>query len=107
MFQDGGSHGGVYAVPLYRLYHPGDAAQHHWTTDWYETTVLAAGSWSYEGIPGYVLPTPVTGTVPLYRLALANPPLHLWTTDANEYQVLTTQRGWIGEGVIGYVLESP
>ena len=90
MFQDGVYTAGVYAVPLYRLYHPG-VLQHHWTTDWYETTVLAAGSWSDQGIPGYVLPTAVAGTVPLYRLALAYPPLHLWTTDQNEYQVLTTQ----------------
>ena len=104
IFKDGGPYGGVSGVPLYRLYHAG-VRQHHWTTDWYEVTVLSAGAWTYEGIPGYVLPTAVTGTVPLYRLALAYPPLHLWTTDQNEYQVLTTpQRGWIGEGVIGYVL---
>jgi lysozyme len=86
-----------------RLYHPG-VLQHHWTTDWYEVTVLAAGAWSYEGIPGYVIPTPVGGTIPLYRLALAQPPLHLWTTDENEKNVLSTERGWIYEGIIGNVI---
>ena len=103
MFQDAGPYGGEYGVPLYRLYHPW-IRQHHWTTDWYETTVLSAGAWEYEGIPGYLLPSAVVGTIPLYRLALANPPLHLWTTDAWEYHVLTTQRGWTGEGIVGYML---
>ena len=103
MFQDAGPYGGVYGVPLYRLYHPW-IRQHHWTTDWYETTVLSAGAWEYEGIPGYLVPSAVVGTIPLYRLALANPPLHLWTTDAWEYHVLTTERGWTGEGIIGYML---
>jgi hypothetical protein len=106
MFRDGGYYGGPtnFAVPLYRLYHPG-VQQHHWTTDWYEVTVLAAGAWSYEGIPGYLIPTPVGGTIPLYRLALAQPPLHLWTTDENEKNVLSTpQRGWIYEGIIGNVI---
>jgi hypothetical protein len=103
MFQDAGLRGTAYGVPIYRLYHAG-IQQHHWTTDWYETTVLAAGDWDYEGIPGYVLPTQETGTIPLYRLSLASPPLHLWTTDANEKLVLSTQRGWVYEGILGYVI---
>jgi hypothetical protein len=103
MFQDAGLRGTAYGIPIYRLYHAG-IQQHHWTTDWHETTVLAAGAWDYEGIPGYVLPTPETGTIPLYRLSLASPPLHLWTTDANEKLVLSTQRGWVYEGILGYVI---
>jgi len=59
--------------------------------------------WLYEGIPGYLLPSAVGGALPLYRLALPSPPLHLWTIDAHEYAVLQTE-GWIGEGVIGYAL---
>jgi hypothetical protein len=103
MFQDAGLRGTAYGIPIYRLYHAG-ILQHHWTTDWYETTVLAAGAWDYEGIAGYVLPTQETGTIPLYRLSLASPPLHLWTTDANEKNVLSTQRGWVYEGILGYVI---
>jgi ELWxxDGT repeat protein len=94
---------GVTPIPLHRLYNPG-SSQHLWTTDSNEAQVLAQSPhWSYEGPIGYVLKQSVTGSVPLYRMALANPSLHLWTTDANEYQVLQT-RGWIPEGIIGYVL---
>ncbi len=102
LWRETGSYGGAYAIPFYRLYHPG-VLQHHWTTDWYEAGVLASGAWTYEGIIGYLLPVQAAGTTPLYRLNLAQPPLHLWTTDSNEYQVLTG-RGWTGEGVVGYVL---
>ena len=38
-----------------------------------------------------------------YRMALAEPPLHLWTTDLNEYNTLAT-RGWVKEGIVGYVI---
>jgi ELWxxDGT repeat protein len=94
---------GVTPIPLHRLYNPG-SSQHLWTTDSNEAQVLAQSPhWSYEGPIGYVLKQSVTGSVPLYRMALANPSLHLWTTDANEYQVLQT-RGWIPEGIIGYVI---
>jgi ELWxxDGT repeat protein len=94
---------GVTPIPLHRLYNPG-SSQHLWTTDSYEAQVLAQSPhWSYEGPIGYVLKQSVTGSVPLYRMALVNPSLHLWTTDANEYAVLQT-RGWIPEGIIGYVL---
>ena len=54
---------------------------------------------------GYILPTPVADSVPLYRLYLnAFGGLHLWTTDANERSVLTTTAGWVDEGVAGYVI---
>jgi hypothetical protein len=98
-----GAHNSVATVPLFRLYHPG-ILQHHWTTDSNEAVTLGGyTAWFYEGTIGYLLPTQVTGSVPLYRMALANPPLHLWTTDLNEYTVLAT-RGWVQEGVIGYVI---
>jgi hypothetical protein len=98
-----GVFGGVLTVPLFRLYHPG-ILQHHWTTDSNEATALPdTTTWLYEIPVGYVLPTQVPGTVPLYRMVLANPPIHLWTTDRNEYDTLAT-RGWVGEGIIGYVV---
>jgi hypothetical protein len=104
MFKDGGSYGGQYAIPLYRMYHPG-ILQHHWTTDANEVSTLAPiGIWNYEGIAGYVLPSAGTGTTPLYRLRLNAPPLHIWTTDLNEKTVLSTQRGWEYEGVVGHVI---
>ena len=85
------------------LYHAG-IAQHHWTTDAVETRVLSAGTWSYEGISGYLLPAPEAGTTPLHRLRFPGPPLqHLWTTSDTERGVLVTQ-GWVYEGVLGHVL---
>jgi hypothetical protein len=98
-----GTYGGQLTVPLFRLYHPG-ILQHHWTTDSNESTTLGTiPQWNYEAIIGYVVPVQVSGTVALYRMALANPPLHLWTTDLNEYETLAT-RGWIKEGIVGYVV---
>jgi pimeloyl-ACP methyl ester carboxylesterase len=109
--QEGGAHNlltsglfnGVATIPLFRLYHPG-ISQHHWTTDANEASTLAdTGAWTYEGVVAYVAPTQAPGTTPLYRMALASPPLHLWTTDLNEYNTLAT-RGWVKEGIIGYVV---
>jgi hypothetical protein len=43
--------------------------------------------------------------LPVYRLYLnAFGGLHLWTTDLNEKNVLSTSRGWVYEGVAGYVV---
>jgi hypothetical protein len=104
IFANSGSYNGTLVVPFYRLYHV-PSLQHHWTTDWYEVTVLAAlTDWNYEGIIGYVLPSAVSGSTPLYRLVYPNPVIHLWTTDANENLVLSTQRGWIAEGIAGHVV---
>jgi hypothetical protein len=104
MFTNAGTYETQYAIPLYRMYH-GGVQQHHWTTDPNEVMGLAAlGTWSYEGIPGYVLPAAGGGTTPLYRLSYFNPPLHLWTTDLNEKNVLSSQYGWTYEGTVGEVL---
>jgi alpha-tubulin suppressor-like RCC1 family protein len=98
-----GLYNGVATIPLFRVYHPG-IQQHHWTTDANEAMVLGRTSaWHFEGTVGYLLPTHEPGSVPLYRLALASPPLHLWTTDRNEYDTLAL-RGWVREGIIGFVL---
>jgi len=54
------------------------------------------------------LPSAAPGTAPLYRLYLnAFGGLHLWTTDANERNVLTTTAGWVDEGIAGYVVPLP
>jgi hypothetical protein len=94
---------GAATMPLFRLYHDG-ILQHHWTTDANEVKILAEErAWVYEGVVGYLAPIQVEGTVPLYRMSLAYPPLHLWTTDLNEYNVLA-DRGWVREGVVGFVV---
>jgi hypothetical protein len=98
-----GVYSGAATTPFFRLYHPG-TLQHHWTSDSNEAITLARmPAWFYEGTVGYILPTAVGTTVPLYRLALASPPLHLWTTGQNEYDTLAS-RGWSKEGTVGYVI---
>jgi hypothetical protein len=107
LFQGAGSLSGVNAVPYYRLYNPA-TYQHHWTTSANEYTVLGTLGWSKEGIDGYILPTQVAGTLPVYRLYYAAfGGLHLWTTDPNEKSILTTTGGWVDEDVAGYVVPLP
>lgn len=107
LFQGAGSLSGVDAGPYYRLYNP-LSHQHHWTTDLNEYNVLGSWGWTKEGVDGYILPTAVAGSVPLYRLYLyAFGGLHLWTIDANEKNVLSTSNGWVDEGVAGYVVPLP
>ena len=102
-----GSYGGVAAVPYYRLYNPA-SHQHHWTTDANEYNVLPNFGWSKEGIDGYILPSQAVGTLALYRLYLnAKGGLHLWSTDQNEVNYLTTNAGWQSEGIAGYVIPLP
>jgi hypothetical protein len=104
IFKAAGTYSGVHTVPLHRLYHS-PSVQHFWTTDGVEVKALSASpGWSYEGIPGFLLPTPIEGATPLYRLAYPNPLLHLWTTDFVEYSYLQTQ-GWLPEGILGYPMK--
>jgi hypothetical protein len=51
-----------------------------------------------------VLPAAGAGSTPLYRLRYPFNPIHLWTIDAYEKDVLSTQYGWVYEGVVGEVL---
>jgi C1A family cysteine protease len=107
LYGGAGSLNGVAAVPFYRLYNP-ISYQHHWTTDANEYNVLGQGDWLREGVDGYILPFSVVGSMPVYRLYLnAFGGLHLWTTDLNEKSVLSTSRGWVDEGVAGYVVPLP
>jgi hypothetical protein len=107
VFNGTGSFDGVDAVPYYRLYNP-YSHQHHWTTDANEYNVLPSMGFQQEGIDGYILPTAVSGALPLYRLYLnAQGGLHLWTIDANERNYLVANAGWIDEGIAGYVIPLP
>lgn len=47
--------------------------------------------WKYEGI-GWHAPTSGTPVYRLYNPVLAN---HLYTTDTNEVNVLTSRNGWV------------
>jgi len=109
--------GGVTAEPLYRLYNIPEQ-QHLWTTDpnEYNTLKNFVGTWSVDGISGYIFPAngntstslaAVPGSAALYRMSWPFNPsadLHLWTTDLNEYDTDAVTYGWTKEGVIGYVM---
>jgi len=109
--------GGVTTEPLYRLYNI-PTQQHLWTTDpnEYNTLKNFVGTWSVDGISGYIFPAngntstslaAVPGSAALYRMSWPFNPsadLHLWTTDLNEYNTDAATYGWTKEGVIGYVM---
>jgi len=109
--------GGVTTIPLYRLYNIPDQ-QHLWTTDPNEYNTLKdfVGTWSVDGISGYIFPAngnastslaAVPGSAALYRMSWPFNPaadIHLWTTDLNEYDTDAATYGWTKEGIIGYVL---
>ena len=93
---------GVERVALNRLL---DTSRqlHHWTSDAFEVSVLSGtANWKDEGTVGYVETHADASNVPLYRLRLASPPLHLWSVDSGEVAALVAQ-GWVNEGVMGYV----
>jgi hypothetical protein len=119
---------GVTDVPMYRLYDIVNQ-QHLYTTDSNEYNTLKdfVGTWSVDGVFGYIFPTPYPGSagdpgsaphnpttlasVPnstaLYRLSypfVAD--LHLLTIDQNEWNTDALVYGWTKEGIIGYVLSS-
>jgi len=97
---------GVTDEPLYRLYDT-VTRMHLWTTsaNEYNTLIAFTGTWSAEGISGYVFPTAVNGSIALYRMSYPFAPNpHFLTTDLNEYNTLAAQYGWTEEGTIGYVL---
>jgi hypothetical protein len=103
IFGAAGSWAGVAGVPFYRLYNP-STFQHHWTTDLNEYNVLVSLGWSGEGFIGYILPSPASGAIPLYRLYInAHGGLHLWTMDTTERDALVHDGGWVYEGIAGYV----
>jgi uncharacterized protein (TIGR03437 family) len=94
------------ATAYYRIYII-PARTHFWTTDRneYLTLILNRGYYSGEGIDPFLLPSAAGGAIPYYRLlyCCASPPVHHWTTDANEYTTLQ-QRGWSSEGISGYLM---
>jgi hypothetical protein len=99
VFNNPGVFNGATVVPYYRLYNL-ETRWHHWTTDANEYYTLSSYShWVGENVDGYILLSPTTGAVPLYRLLFITiPGLHHWTIDANENSVLINGGGWAAEG---------
>jgi Metallo-peptidase family M12B Reprolysin-like/Calx-beta domain/Repeat of unknown function (DUF5648) len=96
-------------LPYYRLFNPVVRA-HIYTTDANENNVLSTRGFSPDGPIGDLLTSGATvsgrPTVPLYRLYNTALLRHLYTTDANEYNVLGNL-GWTKEGETGYIASQP
>lgn len=105
VFSAPSSGGTASASPIYRLYFKA-GVRHFWTTDRNEYLTLLSNRTSYtgEGADGFILPTQLSGSIPLYRLVFCcqSPIVHHWTTDLNEASSLLT-RGWALEGVVGWM----
>jgi hypothetical protein len=86
----------------YRLYHPG-LQTHLYTTDLNEYTVLGTRGWNQENEAHRVFNAAGSyngGLLkPYFRLFNGNLRIHFWTTDRNEYDVLSRVPGYTGESV--------
>jgi parallel beta-helix repeat protein len=103
--------GGVEAVPYYRLYQKVQQL-HFWTTSRNEYFLIREAFptlYNAEGVDGYLFPTQVFGSIPLYRLLFKpRDPVHLWTVTQNEHDVLlASPTVWGDEGIDGYVYPPP
>lgn len=84
VFRDSVQYLGVQMVPLVRFYNQG-TDDSIYTTDPVEINNLEADeNWCNQGPTGWVPPSQMPGTIPLYRYSSANRNEHLYTTDANE-----------------------
>ena len=95
------------AVLRYRLYSD-ISKEHHFTTDLNEYDTLGTMGWVKEGTVGKVLNNPGSfggvAAVPYYRLYDNQTLWHHWTSDPNEYYILSEFPWWSAEGVDGYIL---
>jgi subtilisin family serine protease len=75
---------------------------HFYTMNWNEITAGGFGNWVYEGVQGYMRPSSVVGTVPMYRYVNTGNGVHFYTTNFAELGG-GGFGGWVYEGVTGYV----
>jgi len=111
MYNGPNNTGGVEAVPYYRLYQKVQQL-HFWTTNRNEYFFIRQtypSLYNAEGVDGYLFPSQISGSIPLYRLLFKpRDPVHLWTVDTNERNVLLASPAtWGDEGIDGYVLPKP
>ena len=99
-------------TPLYRL-HKSTLRSHLYTTAADERDERLRASWADEGVACYVVPYWVDEStrrreelVPLYRLWNKSRGALLYTANATE-RSCALQRGWMDEGLAGYVFSAP
>ena len=66
----------------------------------------SSGGYTAEGITGYIFPTQVTQTVPLYRSYSASGTDHFYTIDKAESDSAVASGKYSYEGITGYVFPS-
>ncbi len=98
----GNSYAGT-GVQLFRLLNP-NTNKHLLTSSVVEKNNLIAGGWIYEGVMGFVSPTPATNLVPLYRIYFPGTFYHFFTTDAFEKNYWIGVGAAIDDGIVGYVV---
>lgn len=94
---------GITAEPLYCLVST-NGLRHTWATSAAQVRALIKSkAWKYEGLDGYILPSPISGSVPIGQLRARAGGQNLLATSLNEYEILSVN-GWIGQGIVGYVM---
>jgi hypothetical protein len=97
-------------VPVYR-YYKNDTKDHFYTSNSTEIGVVSPGmsgnhGYVCEGILGYISPSPMPGTIPVYRYWKASTHDHFYTTNSGEIGAITSgvtgNHGYMCEGVLGY-----
>lgn len=89
---------------VYRFYMP-HSYGHFWTTSVSERDGMISAGYPYEGVAW--LSTKSTSNQPVYRLYNHLSKQHLYTTDAYERYVLSSNSDWRDEGTAYYVSKAP
>jgi Repeat of unknown function (DUF5648) len=98
--------GQVDAVQFQRLLHPASSMRLYTINQAEISRITAKGEWQREGTEGWLFPSPVVGTTPLYRLYLnkdGKHPDHLYTANRDEGNQVIKTWGVAYEGIAGYV----
>lgn len=85
---------------VYRFYIP-QSFSHFWTQDLSERDRMIRSGYKYEGVA--FNGSANTADKPVYRLYSSGLTKHLYTTDLNEKNVLSTTGVWVYEGISQYV----
>jgi hypothetical protein len=102
--------GQVDAVQFQRLLHPADSMRLYTFNQAEISRITANGEWQREGTEGWLFPSPVVGTTPLYRLYLnkdGKHPDHLYTANRDEGNQVIKTWDFAYEGIAGYVASTP
>jgi hypothetical protein len=88
-------------IPLYRLHDVGTQAYLVTSYVSEKDSLLASGSFTLDGVLGYIAANPVTGTFAIWRVSKGPQPYWRLATTAQE-QTLVSQ-GWRLDGLVGYM----